>query len=105
MKQELPEEALRIFDAIAGILLRCFIFMVIAQIFAWLVIFLAEDTLYPIYRRMFDLSKKEYDLFILYSLTFTKSLNVMFFLMPFLAIKLMLRSKNRNNQNVAAANL
>jgi hypothetical protein len=96
MKQTLSEEALQIFDAIAGILLRCFIFMLIAQVFVWLVLFLAEDPLYQIYTKMFDLSKKEHDLFILYSLTFMKVLNVVFFLMPFLAIKLMLRGRNEN---------
>jgi hypothetical protein len=93
MKQALPEEALQIFDAIAEILLSCFIFLVIAQVFAWLVLFLAEDTLYLFYSKMFDLSKKEYDHFILYSLTFVKALNVVLFLMPFLAIKLMLRRR------------
>ena len=96
MKQALSEEAFQILDTIAAILLRCFIFMVTAQVFVWLVLFLAEDTLYQIYSKMFDLSKKEYDLFILYSLTFMKVLNVVFFLMPFLAIKLMLRRRNEN---------
>lgn len=97
MKQALSEETLQTFDMIAGILLRCFVFLVMAQVFAWLVIFLAEDTLYPIYAGMFDLSKKEYDLFILYSLAFMKVLNVAFFLVPFLAIKLMLRGRNKNS--------
>jgi hypothetical protein len=96
MKQALPEETLRIFDTIAGILLRCFVFIVVAQVFVWLVIFLAEDALYQIYDKIFGLSKKEYDLFILYSLTFMKILNIVFFLMPFLAIKLMLRGRNEN---------
>lgn len=93
MKQALSEEALQIFETIAGILLRCFIIMVIAQVFVWLVLFLAEDTLYKIHSKMFDLSKKEYGQFILYSLTFMKILNVTLFLMPFLAIKLMLRRR------------
>lgn len=96
MKRELAEESLQLFDTIAGILLRCFIFMVIAQVFVWLVFFLAGDTLYQIHNKMFDLSKKEYDLFTLYSLTFMKVLNVVFFVMPFLAIKLMLRGRNGN---------
>ena len=96
MKQALPEEALKTFDVIAGILLRCFIFLVIAQVFACLVIFLAEDTIYQIYAGIFDLSKKEYDLFILYSLAFMKILNVAFFLVPFLAIKLTLRGRDEN---------
>jgi hypothetical protein len=96
MSQALPEDTIQIFDAIAGILLRCFIFTVFALLFVWFVVFLMGDTLYRIHAVLFDLSRKEFDLFILYFLTFIKSLNVVFFLIPFLAIKHLLRSRNKN---------
>jgi hypothetical protein len=98
MGQALSEDAEKMFDAIAGILLRCFIFTVLAMLFVWLVVFLMGDMLYQIYSFLFDLSRKEFDRFILYSLTFVKALYVVFFLIPFVAIKHFLRGKNRENR-------
>ena len=43
---------------------------------------------------MIDLTRKEFDLFFLYTMTFLKGLNVIFFLFPFAAIKWYLRGKD-----------
>ncbi len=94
MKPALTEETRNVFDFIAGILLRCFIFMVVAQLFTWLVLLLAGDAIYQVYSALFDISRRQYDLFILSSMIFMKVLNVVFFLMPFAAIKLMLRVRH-----------
>ena len=93
MEQPLSKETIQIFDAIAGILLRCFIFTVIALLFVWIVFLAMGDFIHQIYTNWFDISRREFDLFLLYSLTFIKALYVVFFLIPFLAIKHFLRGQ------------
>jgi hypothetical protein len=91
MKPTLTQEATHLFDAIAGILLGCFLLLVVAQLVVWLVLFLAGDSIYQIYSGVFEIPRPEYDQFLLSSLTLLKILNVVLFLTPFIAIKLMLR--------------
>jgi len=93
MAHTLSRETIQTLDAIAGILLRCFILTAVASIFVWAVYFAIGDSLHRIYTLFIDISRKEFDLFLLYSLTFIKSLNIVFFLIPFVAIKLFLRGK------------
>ena len=96
MSGSLSEETTQLFDAIAGILLRCFLFTVGASLFVWVVVLLMGDTLYQIYTTiLIDMSRQDYDQFTLYTLTLIKVLNVLFFLIPFLAIKHFLASKSR----------
>jgi len=80
-----------ILDAIADILLRCFIITVGAMLFVWLVVFMLGDVIYSIYSQLMEISRKEFDLFFLYTMTFLKALNVLFFGIPFVAIKSYLR--------------
>ena len=93
MKQALNKETIQIFDAIARILLRCFLITVISLLFVWAMVGLLGDLFYQINTFLFDITRKEYDIYVLYSLTFIKVLNVVFFLFPFLAIKHFLRNK------------
>ena len=93
MNQALNKETMQIFDAIAGILLRCFLITVISSLFVWAMVGLLGDLFYQINTFWFDITRKEYDTYVLYSLTFMKVLNVVFFLFPFLAIKHFLRNK------------
>lgn len=83
----LSETAVHSLEAMAGILLRCFIITVAASIFTFLVGYAFGDAIYQIHTIFFDISRKDFDLFFLCSLTLIKVLNVMFFLFPFLAIK------------------
>ena len=94
MSRALSEEVIQILNAIAGILLRCFIFTVVALLFVWTMIFIMGDSFYNIYSIFFDIPRKNYDQLLLYSLTFMKVLNILFFLFPLLAIKHFLRDKN-----------
>lgn len=93
MGAALTEETRRVLDAVAGVLLMCFLLLVAAQLFVWVVLYLAGDPIYGMYSSLFDIPRKEYDLFLLYSLTFMKVLNVVFFMVPFAAIKLVLRGR------------
>ena len=93
MSQPLSKETMTILDSIAAILLRCFIITVVAMLFVWLVFLVMGDYIYQGHTLFFDITQREFDLFFLYSMTFIKSLNVVFFLFPFIAIKHFLRNK------------
>ncbi len=91
MSNTLSEDTIATLDAIADILLRCFIITVGAMLFVWLVAFMLGDVIYSIYSQLMEISRKEFDLFFLYTMTFLKALNVLFFGIPFVAIKWYLR--------------
>jgi hypothetical protein len=57
-------------------------------------VFLLNDVIYSIYSQLMEISRKEFDLFFLYTMTFLKSLNILFFGIPFVAIKWYLRGKH-----------
>ena len=93
MSNTLSEDTIATLDAIADILLRCFIITVGAMLFVWLVVFMLGDVIYSIYSQLMEISRKEFDLFFLYTMTFLKALNILFFGIPFVAIKWYLRGK------------
>ena len=93
MSTPLPATTTSTLDAVANILLRSFLITVGAMLLTWLVWLVAGDFVYSIHSRMIDLTRKEFDIFFLYSMTFLKGLNVIFFLFPFLAIKWFLRDR------------
>jgi hypothetical protein len=94
MSNTLSEGTIATLDAIAGIFLRCFVITVGAMLFTWFVVFLLNDVIYSIYSQLMEISRKEFDLFFLYTMTFLKSLNILFFGIPFVAIKWYLRGKH-----------
>ncbi|MHC4077809.1 MAG: DUF6868 family protein [Planctomycetota bacterium] len=81
-------EVVQVLDAIAAVLLRCFIITVVALLFVWVVACTMGDWIHALHTNWFEITRAQYDLFILYSLTFMKTLNVVFFLFPCVAIKL-----------------
>jgi len=91
MSNSLTEDTIATFDAIANILLRCFLITVGAMLFTWFVVFLLGDVIFSIYSQLMEISRKEFDLFFLYTMTFLKALNILFFGIPFVAIKWYLR--------------
>jgi len=93
MSSTLSEDSIATLDAIADILLRCFIITVGAMLFVWFVVFMLGDVIFSIYSQLMEISRKEFDLFFLYTMTFLKALNILFFGIPFVAIKWYLRGK------------
>ena len=91
MSITLSEDTIATLNAIANILLRCFIITVGAMLFTWLVVFILGDVIFSIYSQLMEISRKEFDLFFLYTMTFLKALNILFFGIPFVAIKWYLR--------------
>ena len=93
MNTSLSEDSLNTLDAIADILLRCFVITVGAMIFVWFVSLILGDVVYSIHAQLIEITRKEFDLFFLYTMTFLKALNILFFGIPFVAIKMYLRGK------------
>jgi len=93
MSNPVPENTIAALDAVAGILLRCFVITVGAMTFTWLVVFILGDVIYSIYSQLMEITMKEFDLFFLYTMTFLKALNILFFGIPFVAIKWFLKGK------------
>lgn len=93
MGNELSENTIATLEAVAGILLRCFVITIGAMLFTWFVVLLLGDVIYSIYNQLMEISRKEFDLFFLYTMTFLKALNILFFGIPFLAIKWFLRGR------------
>jgi hypothetical protein len=93
MSKSLPENTFNTLDAVADILLRCFVITVGAMLFVWMVSFMLGDVIYSIHSQLIEISRREYDLFFLYTMTFLKALNILFFGIPFVAIKWYLRGK------------
>ena len=93
MSKSLPENTVTTLDAVADILLRCFIITLGASLFTWFVVLLLGDVIHSVYGQLMEMSRKEFDLFFLYSMTFIKAVNLLFFLFPFIAIKTYLKGK------------
>jgi len=77
--------------ALAGIFLRCF-FLSFVLLLLWFVFYLvAADWGYSIHSRWFELSRHDFDLMNYYGMALIKTGAILFFLFPYLSIKLLLR--------------
>ncbi len=79
-------------DSIAKVLIRCF-WMVMALLMAWFLFYLTGgDWAYGFHREIwFDLTRHEFALLNLYGLTFLKLSAFGLFLVPYIAIRMVLR--------------
>jgi hypothetical protein len=93
MDDPLSENTIKTLDTLAAILIRCFVITVGAMLFTWLVWFVMGGAVHGIYAQMLVITRKEFDIFFLYVMTFMKGINLLFFLFPFIAIKWYLRGK------------
>ncbi|HTZ16974.1 MAG TPA: hypothetical protein VMB78_00910 [Dissulfurispiraceae bacterium] len=82
-------------EALAAILGGSFLISYAILIFWFLVYLYAPDWLYGLNTKWFAIGRKEFDLINYGGMAFLKILNLVFFLSPFLAIKFLLRKKNR----------
>jgi heme/copper-type cytochrome/quinol oxidase subunit 2 len=82
-------------QAIAAILLRCFV-LSIALLILWFVTFLlAGDLGYAVHARWFELSRHDFDLMNYYVMAVVKICSILFFLFPYVSIRLILRKESR----------
>ena len=81
------------FDTLAKILLRCWIFGFALLLFTFIVILLTGGIIDDIHGRMFGVTPHELDLILYCWLGMLKLFVLVFFCMPWAAIKLVLRKK------------
>ena len=80
-------------NTLSGILIRC-LFMSIALLLLWAIFhLLAGDLGYSIHSRWFELSRHDYDLLNYYGMAFVKAVAILFFLFPYLSIRLIIGNK------------
>jgi hypothetical protein len=90
------DEQDNLLDQVAGIFLRCFL-MCYALLLLWAVIyFLVGNWTYGIQAGWFELSRHDFALVNYCAIAFTKICAIIFFLFPYLSIKLVLRNKRKN---------
>jgi heme/copper-type cytochrome/quinol oxidase subunit 2 len=80
-------------EAVAGVFLRCFV-LAVCLLLLWFVFYLlAGDWAYSIHSRWFELTRHEFTLMYYYLMAFIKIVTFLFFLFPYIFIKLILRKK------------
>ena len=88
------EEMSNRLDVVAEIFLRCFLFS-LALLIVWFMSYVVGgDWIYSIHSKWFDLSKHEFALMNYYGMALVKLCAIVLFLLPYSAIKLMLRKKD-----------
>jgi hypothetical protein len=85
-------------ESMAAILIRCF-FLSIGLLFLWFIFYIVAgnwgfSTSVNWYGS--KLSRNEYDLLLYYGIAFTKTCAFLFFLFPYIAIKLVLRKNKKS---------
>jgi hypothetical protein len=82
-------------DALAKVLVRCFL-LGYALLLLWAAVYLAAGSvLYAPANRLFGLTAHEVDLVQYCGIAFVKCLVLLFFLFPYIAIRLVLRKRSR----------
>lgn len=85
-------------ENLSAILIRCF-FLSIALILVWFIFFLAAgDVGYHLHSRWFDLDWYAYNLLFYYGMALIKICAFVFFLFPYIAIRLVLRKSKRREE-------
>ena len=80
-----------LFDTLAKVLLRCAVFGYLLLLLTFVVYMLAGGELYRLNMGIVDLSKHEFDLIIYGCIVLIKLIVLLFFFIPWLAIRLVLR--------------
>jgi hypothetical protein len=87
------DEQNNLLEAAAGVCLRCFVLAFCLLLFSFVFYLLAADWAYSFHSKWFDISRHDFDLMFYCWMAFIKIVSFLFFLIPFIAIKLMLRKK------------
>ncbi len=87
------DEQNNLLEAVAGVCLRCFVLAFCLMLFWFVFLTLAADWVYSFHSRWFELSRHDFDLMYYYLMGFMKITSFLFFLFPYISIKLILRKK------------
>jgi hypothetical protein len=81
-------------EILSRILIRCFVIGVVFITFWFTFFLLGGNAGYLIHTTLFQISRHEYDLMNYYGMAFVKGCNFLFFLFPYMAIRMVLRRRN-----------
>lgn len=87
----LSKETHELLDAVAKVLIRCFVLGYLFLLLWFGIYLFAGDLLYRLNGPLFGLSQHEVNLMHFYGIVFVKCCNILFFLFPYIAIRLVLR--------------
>jgi hypothetical protein len=87
----MSESTREFFDTLGKVLLRCWIIGFLLLLFSFVVFMLTDEIIDDIHGKMFGLSAHELDLIIYCGLGLFKLFVLIFYLFPWIAIKLVLR--------------
>ncbi len=84
-------------ENLAGIFIRCFFYSVALLLISMIFYALAENWGYYVSYNWYKytMSRHEYDLLFYYGLAFIKTCAIVFFLIPYVAIKMVLRQRKK----------
>ncbi len=80
-------------DALAKVLLRCFVLGVLLLLISFGVFLLADDWAHGFHAKWFGVSKYEFGLMYYYGMAYMKICVILFFLLPYITIRLVLRKR------------
>ena len=86
-----------LFDTLAKVLLRCGVFGYLLLLLSVGIILIAGDPIYRLNASLFGLSKHELELIIYECVVLMEVIVLLFFLIPWLAIRLVLRKARHNS--------
>ncbi len=87
------DEQNNLLEAAAGVCLRCFVLAFCLLLFSFVFYLLAADWAYSIHSGWFDITRHDFDLMYYYVMASMKIASFLFFLLPYISIKLILRKK------------
>jgi hypothetical protein len=76
---------------VARALIWSFLLAVALQVFWWIILLAADDWAYGIHASMFEITRREFDLVMYCGLLFVKVTALVFFLIPYIALRIALR--------------
>ena len=85
-------------QALATILIRSFFFGLAFLLFWFLIYLIAPGWMFEMNAKWFNIGKRDFDLINYFGMAFVKISILLFFFLPYLSIKSMLRRKERKSQ-------
>jgi hypothetical protein len=82
-----------VLEKVSKIMLLCFGMIIILLLFWFCFLLIGSDWVYGIHSKMFDITMHDFDLMNYYGMAFVKISSFMFFLFPYIAIRLILKRR------------
>lgn len=87
------DELNNLLDTVAGVCLRCFVLAICLMLLWFVFLLVGRDWVYSIHSRCFEIDRYNFNIMCYHWMGITKIASFLFFLLPFISIKLILRKK------------